>query len=98
VEPLRFAGNIDPAGVLFIDAGEDACIPKDARDELWEAMGRPERVTLGYSHRNSFLTMTFIGFDRTTARIVDFLDARLTGPLELTSGKASQGQVGTQTQ
>jgi dienelactone hydrolase len=96
VEPLRFAANIDPAGVLFIDAGEDACIPKDARDELWEAMGRPERVTLGYSHRNSFLTMTFLGFDRTTERIVDFLDARLTGPLELTEGKASPGKVGAQ--
>jgi dienelactone hydrolase len=98
VEPLRFAGNIDPAGVLFIDAGEDACIPKEARDELWEAMGRPERITLGYSHRNSFLTMTFIGFDRTTARIVDFLDARLSGPIELTAGKASNGQTGAQTQ
>lgn len=92
VEPILFAGNIDPAGVLFIDAGEDACIPKDARDELWEAMGRPQRVTLGYSHRNSFLTMTFLGFDRTTERIVDFLDARLSGPLELTAGKPSTSQ------
>jgi dienelactone hydrolase len=77
VDPVLVAGNIDPADVLFIDSGHDGCIPRSARDDLWQAMGQPERVTLGYDHKNSFLTMTFLGFDVTTRRIVRFLDDRL---------------------
>ena len=72
VDPVAVAGNINPAEVLFIDAGRDSCIPLSARDDLWEAMGRPERVTLGYDHKTSFLSMTFLGFDRTTQRVVGF--------------------------
>ena len=98
VDPVKFAGNIDPAAVLFIDAGHDTCIPKSARDDLWEAMGRPERITLGYSHRNSFLTMTFLGFDRTTERIVSFLDARLHGPMDLTAGHSQSKAESAQPQ
>jgi dienelactone hydrolase len=77
VDPVLGAGSIDPADVLFIDSGHDGCIPQSARDNLWRAMGEPERVTLGYDHKNSFLTMTFLGFDVTTRRIVAFLDSRL---------------------
>ena len=80
VDPVLVAANVNPADVLFIDSGHDGCIPQSARDDLWVAMGRPERVTLGYDHKNSFLTMTFLGFDNTTRRIVAFLDNRLTGP------------------
>jgi hypothetical protein len=80
VDPVLVAANIKPANVLFIDSGHDGCIPRSARDDLWLAMGRPERVTLGYDHKNSFLTMTFFGFDTTTRRIVAFLDSRLAGP------------------
>ena len=77
LDPVLVAGRIDPAGVLYIDSGYDGCIPQSSRDDLWRAMGEPERVTLGYDHRNSFLTMTFLGFDVTTHRIVAFLDRRL---------------------
>jgi dienelactone hydrolase len=80
VDPVLVAVHIGPANVLFVDSGYDTCIPRSARDDLWVAMGRPERVTLGYDHKNSFLTMTFLGFDSTTRRIVGFLDSRLTGP------------------
>ena len=80
VDPVAVAGNINPADVLFIDAGRDSCIPPSARDGLWEAMGRPERVTLDYDHKTSFLSMTFLGFDRTTQRAVEFLDAKLPVP------------------
>ncbi len=77
VDPVAVAGNIDPADVLFIDAGKDSCIPASSRDDLWEAMGRPERVTLGYDHKTSFLSMTFLGLDETTRRMVRFLDSHL---------------------
>jgi hypothetical protein len=52
-------------------------------------MGEPERVTLGYDHRNSFLTMTFLGFDVTTRRIIDFLDRRLAKTEERPTTKAN---------
>ena len=77
VDPMLVADRIDPAAVLYIDSGYDKCIPQSSRDDLWRAMGEPERVTLGYDHRNSFLTMTFLGFDVTTRRIEAFLDRRL---------------------
>lgn len=80
VDPVAVAGAIDPASVLFIDAGKDSCIPSSSRNDLWEAMGRPERITLGYDHKTAFLSMTFLGFDRTTERIVEFLDSKLALP------------------
>lgn len=77
VDPVGVAGNIDPASVLYIDAKNDTCIPPSGREDLWQAMGEPERVTIGYGHKSSFLTMTFLGLDVTTRRIVHFLDRRL---------------------
>jgi hypothetical protein len=44
------------------------------------AKGGPERVTLDYDHKTSFLSMTFLGFDRTTQRAVEFLDAKIPVP------------------
>jgi hypothetical protein len=89
LDPVLVAGRIDPAAVLYIDSGYDGCIPQSSRDDLWRAMGEPERVTLGYDHRNSFLTMTFLGFDVTTRRIVAFLDRRLGKTEHLLPEKAS---------
>jgi dienelactone hydrolase len=97
VDPVLVTGNIDPADVLFIDSGHDGCIPRSARDDLWRALGEPERVTLGYDHKNSFLTMTFLGFNVTTRRIVGFLDNRLgttAQPLsEAASGAHARGHA-----
>jgi hypothetical protein len=56
-------------------------------------MGEPERVTLGYDHRNSFLTMTFLGFDMTTRRIIDFLDRRLATTGEPRTTKANSTPI-----
>ena len=89
LDPVRVAGRIDPAAVLYIDSGYDGCIPQSSRDDLWRAMGEPERVTLGYDHRNSFLSMTFLGFDVTTRRIVAFLDRQLAETEQLPPEKAS---------
>lgn len=80
LDPVLVAGNIDPAKVLYIDAGRDGCIPESARDDLWEAMGRPERVTLDLGHKTAFLSMTVLGFNVTTFRIVHFLEKRLYAP------------------
>jgi|GEM_PF-1554514 len=92
VDPVSVAGNIDPASVLYIDAGRDACMPLSSREDLWHAMGEPERITVGYGHRKSFLSMTILGFDLTTRSIVRFLDDRLAAlPKMETPERASQG-------
>jgi hypothetical protein len=93
VDPALVSGRIDPAAVLYINAGSDGCIPQSCRDDLWRAMGEPERVTLGYDHRNSFLTMTFLGFDVTTHRILEFLDRRLAKTDEPPTTKANSTPI-----
>ncbi len=77
VDPARLASAVDPGRVLLIDAALDRCMPETARTGLWEAMGRPERISLSYGHQIAFLSMTPLGFHYTTRRILDFLDRRL---------------------
>jgi dienelactone hydrolase len=80
IDPLFVAGRVDPATVLYFDARHDECIPPVSREALWEAMGRPERITIGYGHKSSFLSMTFLGHNRMTREIVRFLRLRLLEP------------------
>jgi hypothetical protein len=47
--------------MLVIDAHQDDCIPVGARDALWNAFGRPERISVNAGHAGSFLAMTFLG-------------------------------------
>jgi dienelactone hydrolase len=77
VEPVRYAPAVDPRRVLLVEAGGDDCIPAPGRDALWRALARPEKHTLGSTHRRSFLSMTFIGGNAITRRITEFLGERL---------------------
>jgi hypothetical protein len=77
VNPVRFAGRVDPAKLLVIDAAEDNCIPGDARERFWQAMGRPERVSYQYSHRATFLALTFLGGHDMQHKVYEFLDRTL---------------------
>jgi len=61
IDPARFAGRVDPRGVLIIEAGDDSCLTRKSRREFWEAMGRPERIVYHYDHRTTFMAMTFLG-------------------------------------
>ena len=76
----RLAGGIDPARVLMFEAGKDRRVPPSSRRFLWEAMGRPELVTFPFRHRASFLSMTSLGFNWTTRRILAFLEDTDAGP------------------
>ncbi len=77
INPVRFAGSVDPKRVLMFEAKYDTCIPKTGRDALWQAMGRPKRVTWPYGHKMSFIMMTFLGLNRMRREIYDFLEATL---------------------
>jgi len=77
INPVLHAGNIHPQQVLYIDARDDHYIPKSARDGLWEALGRPERITLDSNHTWAFLAMTILGFWRVNSAIDEFFENRL---------------------
>lgn len=77
INPARFAGRADPSRVLVVEAGADTCVPKSARDHLWQALGRPERVTYRYDHRMAFLAMTFLGGYDMQHQVYRFLDRTL---------------------
>ena len=77
INPARFAGMADPRRVLIIEAGEDTCVPQSARDRLWHALGRPERIAYRYDHRMAFLAMTFLGGYDLQRHVYRFLDRAL---------------------
>ncbi len=74
INPVHYAGTIAPRNVLVIDAEHDDCITKEGREDLWQALGRPERITVGYNHRRAFLTMTPMGLHFATREIMSFLE------------------------
>jgi dienelactone hydrolase len=78
INPARFAGMVDPGRLLIIEAGADTCMPKSARERLWQAMGRPERIAYLYDHRMAFLAMTFLGGHNLEHQVYRFLDQTLT--------------------
>lgn len=44
---------------------------------MWEALGRPERLTMDYDHRAAFYSITPLGFNWLRYRIWEFLKPRL---------------------
>jgi dienelactone hydrolase len=77
LDPEDFELRIEPSQVLMFDAHHDDCMPRTARDALWEAMGRPERISLLYRHKRAFLAMTPLGSNYVPKTIYDFLDRAL---------------------
>jgi dienelactone hydrolase len=77
INPARFAGMVNPSRILIIEAGADTCVPRTARERLWNAMGRPERIAYLYDHRMAFLAMTFLGGNNLQHQIYRFLDRTL---------------------
>ena len=81
----RYAGHVDPEHILIIDSYYDTCMPRTARDALWETMGRPKRISYEYDHKVSFLSMTPLGFYNMRHIIYDFLDKQVLPHTEIPS-------------
>jgi len=73
LDPADYPHRVDPSTVLIVDAGRDECIPEVSREAWWEALGRPERISMNYSHRGSFLAMTPLGFNFLREKIYEHL-------------------------
>lgn len=73
VNPARYGGMVDPRRVLIIEAANDTCLRAPGRERLWEAMGRPERVSYLYDHKMAFMSMTFLGGGNLQKQVYRFL-------------------------
>lgn len=80
LNPTTYPNRVDPSRVLVIDAGRDKCVPRASRDDVWEALGRPERITLDYDHAPAFFAMSPLGLNWLRKQIWQFLEPRLLGP------------------
>lgn len=77
LDPADYPGRVDPAGVLVVDAARDDCIPPQSREAWWRALGKPERISMNYSHRGAFLAMTPLGFNFLRREVYRHLAERL---------------------
>lgn len=73
LDPADYPNRVDPRSILIVDAGRDECIPESSREAWWEALGRPERISFNYSHRESFLAMTPLGLNFLRRKIYEHL-------------------------
>ena len=73
LDPTDYPNRVNPGRILIVDAVKDECIPKESRDAWWEALGRPERISMNYTHRGAFMAMTPLGLNFLRARIYGHL-------------------------
>lgn len=77
IEPISYAWALNPARILYIDAARDEFFPQKGRDALWNALGRPHRITYRYRHRQAFLSLTPLGLNHTNYKIAEFFRKNL---------------------
>jgi len=77
VDAANYPNRVDPKSILIIEANRDKCIPEKSREDLWLALGKPERISMNYDHAPAFYSMTPLGFSWMRRRIWEFLEARL---------------------
>lgn len=79
VNPKNFAACISKNNIkiLIVEATLDEYIPKSARDDLWIAWQKPERIFISASHKMAFLGMTILNFNRLDRKIFEFFEKYL---------------------
>jgi dienelactone hydrolase len=71
-EPMRYAHAVDPRAVLLFKTRLDRAVVPEAQDKLWEALGRPRRITLPLGHIGFGLAFYYAA-----RRAAEFLRERL---------------------
>lgn len=59
-DPVELAGRLDPARVLFVGTAFDRVVRPACQRNLWQALGRPRRVTLPSGHYAAALFIPWI--------------------------------------
>jgi len=80
LDPADYTGTFTPERILVVQAGADTCVPETSREDFWQALGRPRRITIPYTHKVAFLALTPLGFSYLARKIYDFLDDTLGQP------------------
>lgn len=60
VEPLHFAAHLDPRRTLLLHAMFDQVVPYENGTALWEAAGRPERLSLLAGHYGAAIYLPYV--------------------------------------
>ena len=76
-DPALFAHRYRPESLLIIDGAFDGCMSREARNALWQATGKPEKVSYLSQHQWSFLSLTPLALNVAGKKIHDFLDETL---------------------
>ncbi len=77
VDPANYPHRVDPRRVLIIEANRDKCVPEKSREDLWLALGKPDRISMNYDHEPAFYSMTPLGLSWMRRRIWEFLEPLL---------------------
>jgi cephalosporin-C deacetylase-like acetyl esterase len=77
LDPANYAGRVTAERILIVEATKDNCIPAQAREDLWLAMGRPRRISIPHGHKRAFLSMTPLGTKWLQKEIWSFLEETL---------------------
>ncbi len=77
IDPAHLGSRVDAARVLIFEAELDDCVPRSARDALWDALDRPTRISVRTTHAGAFLGLTFLRGNHMRHRIVEFLEQAL---------------------
>lgn len=80
LDPSHYSRFVDPSEIFMIDACYDDCMPREARDALWESLGQPRRMSFLAAHKTAFLYMTPLAGNYMRGEIYRFLEARLGAP------------------
>jgi len=62
---------------MIVETTRDQRTADIARQALWEAIGRPERIRLNYRHKQAYLAMTSVGFNRLRQQIWSLFEPAL---------------------
>ncbi len=77
LDPADYPSQVNPARVLMIDSRYDECMPPHSREDYWQALGYPLRITLRLGHRQSFYSLTPFGLSIMRGKIYRFLAGAL---------------------
>lgn len=78
INPVKFLGRVDASRTLIFEAKYDRFIPEEARSSFWNALGKPRRIILPYSHKIAFLvSMTILSFNYLDREVAEFFREKL---------------------
>jgi pimeloyl-ACP methyl ester carboxylesterase len=77
IDAANYPNRVDPERVLIIEADRDKCVPEQSREDLWLALGKPDRISMNYDHEPAFYSMTPLGLSWMRRQVWEFLETRL---------------------